>query len=37
MFTPKLGVSLIFDYEVYFEMPYLIMGFSPTVMVTFVL
>ena len=37
MFTPKLGVSLIFDYEVYFEMPYLIMGISPTVMVTFVL
>jgi hypothetical protein len=34
MFTPRFGVSLIADYEVYFEMPYLIMGFSPTVMVT---
>jgi hypothetical protein len=37
MFTPRLGVSLIADYEVYFEMPYLIMGFSPTVMVTYIL
>jgi hypothetical protein len=37
MFTPGLGVSLVADYEVYFEMPYLIMGFSPTVMVTFIL
>jgi hypothetical protein len=35
MFTPWLGVSLIADYEVYFEMPYLIMGFSPTLMVSF--
>ena len=34
MISPRLGISLISDYEVYFEMPYLIMGFSPTVMVT---
>jgi hypothetical protein len=37
MFTPGFGVSLAADYEVYFEMPYLIMGFSPTVMATFIL
>jgi hypothetical protein len=37
MLTRDLGVSLIADYEVYFEMPYLIMGFSPTVMVTVIL
>lgn len=37
MFTPGLGISLVADYEVYFEMPYLIMGISPTVMVTFIL
>ena len=36
MITPGLGISLIADYEVYFEMPYLITGFSPTVMVTLV-
>lgn len=35
MFTPRLGVSFIADYEIYFEMPYLIMGFSPTLMVSF--
>ena len=37
MFTRGFGVSLAADYEVYFEMPYLIMGFSPSVMATFVL
>jgi len=37
MFTPGFGVSLAADYEVYFEMPYLIMGFSPTVTATFIL
>ena len=37
MFTPGFGVSLAADYEVYFEMPYLIMGFSPSVMATFIL
>ncbi len=37
MVTQGWGLSLIADYEIYFEMPYLIMGFSPTVMVTFIL
>lgn len=37
MLAPGWGVSLVADYEVYFEMPYLIMGISPTVMVTFIL
>jgi hypothetical protein len=36
LLTPGLGISLAVDYEVYFEMPYLIMGFSPTIMVTVV-
>ena len=37
MFTPGFGISLAADYEVYFEMPYLIMGVSPTVMATIIL
>ena len=37
MFTPGFGMSLVADYEVYFEMPYLIMGFSPSVMATLIL
>lgn len=36
LLTPGLGISLAADYDVYFEMPYLIMGFSPTIMVTVV-
>jgi hypothetical protein len=37
MFMPRLGISLSADYEVYFEMPYMIMGFSPTLMVSYML
>lgn len=29
--NPWLGVNTVLDYDVYFEMPYLIMGFSPSV------
>jgi len=29
--TPWLGVNTTVDYDLYFEMPYLIMGFSPSV------
>jgi hypothetical protein len=35
MFTPSFGLSFVVDYEVYFEMPYLIMGLSPTLMASF--
>jgi hypothetical protein len=35
--TAWMGVSLSADYEMYFEMPYLIMGFSPTVLMTFLM
>ena len=31
MFSPRLGLSVMVDYEVYFEVPYLIMGFVPSV------
>ena len=29
--TQSLGVSALADYDVYFEMPYLLMGFSPSI------
>jgi hypothetical protein len=35
MFNPRLGLSFAADYEVYFEMPYLIMGFTPWVAMSF--
>ena len=28
---PRFGVSALVDYDVYFEMPYLLTGFSPSV------
>ena len=34
MFTPSIGISFAVDYEIYFEMPYLIMGFTPSVAVS---
>ena len=34
MFTPGIGLSFAVDYEIYFEMPYLIMGFTPSVAVS---
>lgn len=34
MITSRVGISIEADYEVYFEMPYLIMGFSPTALLT---
>ena len=37
MITSRMGVSLSADYEVYFEMPYMISGFSPTALITLVL
>lgn len=32
--SPRLGISLNADYEIYFEMPYLLMGFVPAVSMT---
>jgi hypothetical protein len=34
MFTPRVGLSFVVDYEIYFEMPYLIMGLTPQVAVS---
>ncbi len=34
MITSRVGISIEANYEVYFEMPYLIMGFSPTALLT---
>jgi len=31
LMTPSLGVSTLVDYDVYFVMPYLVMGFSPSI------
>jgi hypothetical protein len=31
MLTQGLGISALADYDVYFEMPYLLMGFSPSI------
>ena len=35
MFSPRFGLSFAVDYEIYFEMPYLIMGFAPWVAASF--
>jgi hypothetical protein len=35
MFNPRLGLSIAADFEIYFEMPYLIMGFAPWMAVSF--
>jgi hypothetical protein len=35
MFNPRFGLSFAVDYEIYFEMPYLIMGFAPWMAVSF--
>ena len=37
MISPRVGLSVAADYEIYFEMPYLIIGFSPTAMVSVLL
>ncbi len=31
--TPRLGIGVLVDYEVYFEMPYLLTGLSPSIVV----
>jgi hypothetical protein len=31
MMTGSLGINVLADYDIYFEMPYLVMGFSPSV------
>jgi hypothetical protein len=33
--TPLIGIGVNADYEIYFEMPYYLMGFAPAVSVTF--
>jgi hypothetical protein len=35
LLAPWLGISLSADYEIYFEMPYLLMGFAPALGMTF--
>jgi len=35
MFSPHVGLSIAADYEIYFEMPYLIMGFAPWLAMSF--
>jgi hypothetical protein len=35
LLSPRLGISISADYEIYFEMPYLLMGFAPALGMTF--